>query len=296
MPSDKELEIERRKSIDSEMILTLIEELREMDEGTEISVYELVKECGYDAAKLEREDKMWDVLEELEKAARKAHITFDWSAYKNKVVGLPYCIPFVVKNKRAQIKCPRCGSINTARILYGYPSMDEKLKEKIETGKVCLGGCLISNFDNDRYCNNCKQEFGAEAYIRSENGYELLRDIVNEVTFSRFCSLNMNKSVEINLKKSENGADVKVSKFNLSDDVEYKISKKRWDNFLYVLYHDLYLNEWKRRFNNNNILDGEKWKLTVKMKDGINSTYSGSNGYPPYWNGFEKLMNSFVKK
>ncbi len=297
MPSDKKLEKEAKKeSIDAEMIRELIEELREMPNGSETSIRQIVERCGYDANELERNGEFFTIFYKVCKAAKKEHIALHWPDYGGIPLGLPYNLPFILRNDKGQIKCPRCGSINTARILYGYPLMDEKLKAKIESGKVRLGGCEIWDFNDDRYCNNCKKGFGAEAYIIGENGYELLRDIVNEVTFSRFCSLNMNKSVEINIKKSENGADVKVSKLNLSNDSEYKISAKKWDNFLYVLYHDLYLNDWKHRFNNNNILDGERWKLTVIMKDGRKQTYSGSNGYPPYWNGFEKLMNSFVKK
>ena len=109
--------------------------------GTEATIAQLVSKCGYDARQLERDDQMLTIYSESVKAARKAHITLDWSAYKDMVVGLPYNIPFVVKNARAQIKCPRCGSINTARILYGMPAMDEELERKINAGKIYIGGC-----------------------------------------------------------------------------------------------------------------------------------------------------------
>ena len=92
-----------------DIVETLIEELREMQNGTEATIAQLVSKCGYGARQLERDDQMLTIYSELLKAARKAHITLDWSEYKDMVVGLPYNIPFVVKNTRAQVKCPRCG-------------------------------------------------------------------------------------------------------------------------------------------------------------------------------------------
>lgn len=114
---------------------------------------------------------MLTIYGELLKAARKAHITLDWSAYKDMVVGLPYNIPFVVKNARAQIKCPRCGSTKTARILYDMPAFSEDLVAKIDAGKIHIGGCCITGFDAKYYCNDCKKKFGEAAQI--VNGEEI---------------------------------------------------------------------------------------------------------------------------
>ena len=58
---------------------------------------------------------LFDLHDALFKAARANHITLDMSEHKDKVEGLPFNLTFVVRNKKAQIKCPRCGSQNTAR-------------------------------------------------------------------------------------------------------------------------------------------------------------------------------------
>lgn len=128
----------------NDIVETLIEELRELPDGTETTIGQLVTKCGYNMRQLELDDQMLAIYGDLLKAARKAHITLDWSAYKNMVVGLPYNIPFVVKNIRAQIKCPRCGSTQIARILYGMPAFDEDLVAKINRWASSMVGMYCS--------------------------------------------------------------------------------------------------------------------------------------------------------
>ena len=66
------------------------------------------------------------------------------SAHDGMVEGLPFHLDYIVRNKRAQIKCPYCSSKNTARILYGYPAYSEELQKKLDNGKIAIGGCCIS--------------------------------------------------------------------------------------------------------------------------------------------------------
>lgn len=191
-----------------DIVETLIEELREMPNGTEATIGQLVTKCGYDARQLERDDQMLTLYGELLKAARKAHITLDWSAYKDMVVGLPYNIPFVVKNTRAQIKCPRCGSTNTARILYGLPAFDEELVAKIDAGKIHIGGCCITGFDAKYYCNDCKKKFGEAAQIINGEDIEFYADAVTEITFSRTEYLRPFQPTQVTITKTPKGAHV----------------------------------------------------------------------------------------
>lgn len=41
-------------------------------------------------------------------------------------------------------KCPACKSIRVATIYHGMVPMTDDLKEKIDAGKVALGGCCIA--------------------------------------------------------------------------------------------------------------------------------------------------------
>ncbi len=40
-------------------------------------------------------------------------------------------------------KCPSCGFSPVASIFCGMPAYDEKLQEKMDEGRVVLGGCCI---------------------------------------------------------------------------------------------------------------------------------------------------------
>ena len=62
------------------------------------------------------------------------------------------------------VKCPNCGSTNIAEILWGLPAFTEKLKERLDEGKVVLGGCCISDDDPKYECNECKHRFGPVSY------------------------------------------------------------------------------------------------------------------------------------
>lgn len=55
-----------------------------------------------------------------------------------------------------QLDCPKCGSINSANILYGFvDSNDEELAKQIELGKTVLGGSEIDEDSPQSYCNDC---------------------------------------------------------------------------------------------------------------------------------------------
>ena len=96
-----------------QIVEDLVEELRECDDGTAITTRQLLKAVGYDMNDFEQSD-LFDIHSALFKAARAEHITLDMSAHKDKFEGMAYNLDYIVKNKRAQIKCPYCGSINTS--------------------------------------------------------------------------------------------------------------------------------------------------------------------------------------
>ena len=280
------------------MIECLVDELREMPDGAEISVYKLVEQCGFDSKELEQNGEMFTVHDKLCSEARKAHIKLDWLPNKDMDIGLPYNIPFIVRNSRAQVKCPRCGSMNTARILYGMPVLDDSLMEKYNSGRIYLGGCCITDFDPYYYCNECNRKFGAKGQYRQEDRMEFFSDIVTELQFYRRIYLQPYQPSYIRIKKTDKGAHVKVRgiKEDIPFDAEYDISNKKWNTLVDTLYYDLYLNDWKHSFYNDDVLDGEEWKLIIKLTDGRMRTYFGMNDFPPYWKEFLKLLRPFCKK
>jgi len=60
------------------------------------------------------------------------------------------------ENIRKPRKCPKCGSTRIATILYGFPVHSIKLMDDIDSGKVALGGCCISDDDPVWECVDCE--------------------------------------------------------------------------------------------------------------------------------------------
>lgn len=63
----------------------------------------------------------------------------------------------------SKIYCPNCSSANTCRIMYGMPEYTGKLERDLEAGKIHLGGCVITNVDPNRHCNECEVDFDTKA-------------------------------------------------------------------------------------------------------------------------------------
>ncbi|MBX3651087.1 MAG: hypothetical protein KF771_06915 [Burkholderiales bacterium] len=59
---------------------------------------------------------------------------------------------------RKPICCPKCGSRPVARIVYGLPHFSEKEAREVDTGKIVLGGCIITDDDPQWACVSCGQQ------------------------------------------------------------------------------------------------------------------------------------------
>ena len=221
-----------------QIVEDLVEELRECDNGTVITTWQLLKAAGYDINDFEQSD-LFDIHNELFKSARAEHITLDMSAHKNKLEGLSYNLDYIVKNKRAQIKCPHCGSINTARYIYGYPAFSERMQKKLDSGKWELGGCCISDVEINglvfstnptRRCNDCKKDFGKPPIVISKKN-ETIEDIRDIVTSIKFSVGGFFQGVtDIIIKRNDKGAIVTVEQIRYSEQpVETEISSAKWN-------------------------------------------------------------------
>ena len=56
-------------------------------------------------------------------------------------------------NEASVQACPRCGSNEAVRILYGYPTFEAAEAER--RGEVVLGGCLVGEESPDFECRSC---------------------------------------------------------------------------------------------------------------------------------------------
>ena len=283
----------------------LVEDLRECDDGTTITSWQLLKTAGYDMEEFDQWD-LFEIHDALFRTAKANRITLDMSAHKDKVEGLPYNLDFIVRNKRAQIKCPRCGSTNTARYIYGMPAFSERMQQKLDAGKWVLGGCCISSVEVNgkqvetmpaRRCNDCKKDFATEPILftpKSETA-EDYREIVTSIKFS--IGGFFDGYTDVIIIKNDHGALVQVQKSLEPDDDpgDRQITLAKWQRIVNMLYGQMYLHEWKKSFVDPAVLDGTQWSLEIGLTGKRKRTYSGSNDYPPYWKDLLKIFREFAK-
>ncbi len=148
---------------DSELyciVEALIDYLRECDDGTTISTAELLNRTGNPVTEFDQ-NELFSIHNALFKAAAENHIKLDMSAHDGMLEGLPFGLDFKVCNSEGQIRCPYCGSQNTARYVYGFPAFDDDMQRKIDSGKVVLGGCEMDPGGHmpKRRCNDCDRDF-----------------------------------------------------------------------------------------------------------------------------------------
>jgi hypothetical protein len=60
----------------------------------------------------------------------------------------------------ARHRCPRCGSLRVAEILYGTPAHSRRLERDVSAGRVVLAGCLVTDDAPARQCADCGHGFG----------------------------------------------------------------------------------------------------------------------------------------
>ena len=131
----------------------LVEDLRECDEGEIVSTAMLLERIEL---RIREESSLLMINQFMLKMAEDNKIELvEQRSDKDK----PYQTKYCVHNRKAQIKCPYCGSTNTARYMYGLHSGEYYL-EKIHYGKLKPGGCDIYENMPARVCNDCKKDFG----------------------------------------------------------------------------------------------------------------------------------------
>lgn len=215
----------------------------------------------------------------------------------------PYDLPYAVHNTEAQIRCPYCGSTDTAKYIYGYTSENESLLKKIEEGKAILvehpqkpvfvNGRFFHKGPG-RHCNTCRLNFARPPVLwsstrRSGRDYRALTQSITFYEGSCFYGYD-----EITVTKNEEGAVIHIDKPFLSFDKEkgIQITHEKWEEILDTLYCRLYVHEWNRSYDDPRILDGTQWPLKIQLTDSRSIEIFGSNAYPPYYDELKALFRN----
>lgn len=186
------------------------------------------------------------------------------------------------------IKCPFCGKRHTIPIQYGMPTHEAFLDE--QSGKIKLGGCIITDSNPSRYCKDCHKSFG--------KGFELF-GIIEKVFFFIGGFLGDNHFVDISL---ESGSYTLVYRHllpfdNKSVSENKPIEKKKTLTeeevaYLHGIINKLYIYEWPRSSIDKDILDGTQWSIEIKYQGRRVIKKLGSNKFPPYFPELKKALST----
>ena len=285
----------------------LLEDLRDCEDGTVTNVSKLYKALEYDDIELNEPD-ISAVISKLLTEAEKNNIYLEDPVNGKRIEGVSYNADFIVHNKEGQIRCPKCGSNNTAWFIHGYPIYNNRIKDKIDRNKVALGGCMISSvkvegeyvwYEPERHCNDCKSDFGFPPIMvdRETNTGEYYRDIVTAVEIEMNCEINplMKKHIEITNK--DDGAIITVydhSEVYPVHKEEINIDDKTWEEISDSLFSSIKIQEWNEDYTDLDWLDGESWRVEISLTNNRKLCFNGRNAYPPKWNEFKDIFKEYL--
>jgi hypothetical protein len=75
-----------------------------------------------------------------------------------------------------------------------------------------------------------------------------------------------------------------------------EFSEQKFLNFRDFLVNDLKIFDWKKRYYDNNILDGEQWEIKITLNDNKKIEMYGSNEYPKNFEDFRDKLDYYFKR
>jgi len=159
------------------------------EDGGDFAWGDLPGDVGEDGARAAGEG---DVIE-LEDGVRHETIApRKWELY---LVFFPFACRLNLRWREMNMRfhpaeCPKCKSKAIARIVYGL--VKGGYEEEVKSGKVVLGGCVISEFSPAWQCTACSAEFGnvheLEAIERSEQRPPTSEELLDSLMFHQSLS------------------------------------------------------------------------------------------------------------
>lgn len=181
-------------------------------------------------------------------------------------------------------KCPRCGSLDSIKIIYGMPTHDAFLMAK--EGEIKLGGCCITDSDSEYYCKNCENEWDRQTSI--DKAFNEIIGVKASVGgyFGGYYEVDIDFESR-KLKWNHLGAGAE-------DYYEKTIRQNTLDKFIDELKM-LDLLNWKSKYIESGICDGTQWSLEI-IKSGRKIKKYGDNKFPDEWDQFCRLIKRISGK
>lgn len=173
--------------------------------------------------------------------------------------------------------CPRCGSINTAKILYGEPSIDYMDNPQ----PIVLGGCVVGINSPSTCCLSCDYRWGGKS-TRFLSDMTLFQAKVGGY-FGPSYSLVLDPAKgTITYQYAKDGSIIDVQTKPLTTDV--------WSKLIKGLISCEFV-DWLSEYITQGVMDGTSWGVEVGLPYGKSICKHGSNGYPGRWSQFCRLMS-----
>jgi hypothetical protein len=181
-------------------------------------------------------------------------------------------------------QCPKCGSKNSIRIIYGMPT--HKTFLEAEAGKIKLGGCDLDDNYPEYHCKDCRYEWNRQQAI--DEAYKKIKII--KASVGGYSQGNFEVTVDlIKLEVTWN--------FRLGG--EEKSSKKSMDSLMYKKFIELLkatnILNWKSKYVDPDVCDGTQWEIVITTDQKTIKKY-GSNEFPEEWDNFCSTMESIIEQ
>lgn len=194
-------------------------------------------------------------------------------------------------------KCPRCGSSQTAPILYGMPALDDEMEARLKAKRLYIGGCCVSGNDPKYHCFGCNLNFHNPPQIVSKRyGLENLPEVVTSLEFVIGGYFGGYQKIRIGKFRNQYRVTVFPNSMEDGECCVRRISEEEWENLKLRLFNEIYLHEWHTHYCDPDVCDGKQWEVTLKLTNRRKRSYSGSNAFPPHWIEFLKLLRPYFEE
>lgn len=202
------------------------------------------------------DSEMLELSCDLYRYAEKQGLLLDCKFNNGEPVGLPYNISFYLYHKKPGVRCPFCGSRDTADIGYGFPANSITLAVEEDEHRIYLGGCLPRR--RQTHCFRCKEDFG----------FHIHPDRVASVHFELIPGRRMPQEVTITNKDG-------VCFANSLYGGKKPLSRRQWKHITESLFYRFSIEEWEPDCSGGLVMDGTLWTLDVTFGDGTSLTRKG---------------------
>ena len=180
--------------------------------------------------------------------------------------------------------CPKCGSKNSVKIVYGMPNYELFLEA--EAGKLKLGGCVISMGDPEYFCKDCGHEWNREQAI--DESYRKI------ITIKASVGGYFGGYYEVTIDLDHLETTWSFTEAEVTETSKKLIRVSTAEAFIEALKMMNLLN-WKAKYLEPGVCDGTQWSVKI-LTDRRTIRKHGNNVFPEDWDMFCRLVSKITNR